>query len=127
MKRERDMNMIRDILLLVESGPLDKPIDIVRDGWTDDVIYFHLELMEEADLIEIGSSWDGHVDLEKSEYVPPRVGRITWEGYEFLDAARSPEVWDQANKQVASTVGTASLSVLTAVLIEVAKQQLGLR
>lgn len=93
----RDMELIRELLLKLEALPMrsggiiniwmdkNNPEEEFRvEGFTPDQIEYHLHLIEEAGLI-VGSG------------SRPRMGinfrSLSWEGHEFLDSIRSPEVW----------------------------------
>ena len=51
------------------------------------------------------------------------VERLTWEGCEFLDTVRSPEVW-RRSKEAAGKVGSVSISVLAELAKGIAKSML---
>jgi len=53
-------------------------------------------------------------------------GPLTWNGHEFLDAARNEGVWSKAKEKLKSIGGDVPLDVVKAVLIEITKRQLGL-
>ena len=82
---KRDMDLIREVLLEVEKV----------EGWDDwkqiefkdrdpEEISYHVMLLAEAGLIEAKKICDGGAWLPM---------RLTWEGHEFLDAARNDTVW----------------------------------
>jgi len=50
---------------------------------------------------------------------------LTWAGHDFLDAARNERAWEFAKRSI-SKVGTVAFDVTKALLIQWAKQQLGL-
>jgi len=50
----------------------------------------------------------------------------TWEGHEFIDAARDDSRWKKATEKVGSAAGSVPLKVLTDVLVSLAKSQLGM-
>ena len=52
-------------------------------------------------------------------------GRLTWKGYEFIEAARSPKRWKAVMKSVEKVSGV-TIQVLTALLIADMKKNLGL-
>ncbi len=58
-----------------------------------------------------------------------RILSISWARHEFLDAARNNTVWNRTTdrlKDACKTLLTVSLSVLTALLVDEAKPQMGL-
>lgn len=117
---KRDMDLIRELLLSIEANGAGHEYPGV-DRPPEEIAY-HLRLMKDAGLID-GIAYN---EIGDNEGTPGFLTiKLTWEGHEFLDAARSPEVWDTATEKVSSTVGSVSLSVLTAVLIQIAKEKLG--
>lgn len=41
-----------------------------------------------------------------------RIFSMTWDGYDYLDAIRSPQVWNKAKEAITKAVGDTSLSVV---------------
>lgn len=118
---KRDMDLVRKILLKVEASDggnveLDIP-DYLRDQ-----VYFHVELMKEHGLVEalVIRSGDG----PQPKILACTVERITWEGYDFLDAARKDSIWEQAKEQCLKATGGLSIELLKDYLLQAAKQNL---
>lgn len=99
----RDMDLIRTLLLKLENLPLSPSAVIVLDpndqevavdGYSVDQIEYHLDLLRERDLIECPGS-------------KPMIGityrRLTWEGHDFLDAVRDPEIWRKTKRGAEAT------------------------
>lgn len=109
----RDMDLIRDLLLKIEAGDrlFQTSSDDVMEALGGDPtglsageaarLQNHLELLEDARFVEFKRMSDGLWF----------ASRMTWQGHEFLDSARDPEVWKQA-KAGASKAGIASVSFL---------------
>jgi hypothetical protein len=51
---------------------------------------------------------------------------LTWQGHEFLDAARNDTIWRKATGKLVAVTGGTSLEVLKELLIAGAKQAVGL-
>ena len=103
---KRDMELVRDILLAIEASntsPLDR-VPLQSPGHSEEEISYHVELLARAGLIDANdaSSFDGHCWYAKS---------LTWNGHEFLDAVRDPEVW-RRTKEGASKAGNASIEFI---------------
>ncbi|WP_343668603.1 DUF2513 domain-containing protein [Paraburkholderia heleia] len=90
---KRDMDLIRELLLKLESLPMrmggivvitPDAEEVQVEGYGVEQIDYHLSLIREAGMVDIGG-------------VRPMVGigfrRLSWTGHEFLDSVRSPEVW----------------------------------
>jgi DNA-binding transcriptional ArsR family regulator len=123
------MDLIRELLLKLESLPLSPTAmvvlsghepEIAVDGYSGDQVEYHLDLLKEAGLIESPGS-------QPAQGVTFR--RLSWDGHEFLDSVRSPETW-RRTKEGARTIGGWSVSLLAdmakAYAKHVAKEKLGL-
>lgn len=123
---KRDMDIVREILLAVEDGFQafggSKVAEIEgRFPWPAQIVHEHLHLMLEAGLLEkLGES--RHAKLL-------HIRGLTWEGHDFLDTVRDPDVWKRT-KEGASRMGGWTFGLLkdlgTAYLKHVAKERLGL-
>ncbi len=84
---KRDMELVRTILLRVEEkgDPLDsEQIDI--EGVDEFTVSYHVELLHQAGLI---TAWE-HPAIGRYQWDPIA---LTWQGHDFLDSVRDPEVW----------------------------------
>ena len=116
---KREMELVRTILIELEKCPYQSGFhDIHVQGYTDDEISYHVQLMDEAGLIEA-------VDLSDLAVTCWKPKRLTYEGHEFLDAARSDTVWAKAKDKVLSTTGTLTLEALKAALSALMRQATG--
>ncbi|KQX19050.1 MULTISPECIES: DUF2513 domain-containing protein [unclassified Sphingomonas] len=104
----RDSDLIRAILLAVEA---DDRCEVLRlpdiAGYTDEAVHFHARLLVEKGFLVT--------------YFPDRTGRqpwvcirLSWEGYDFLDAIRDPAIW-RSVKRAAGKVGSWSIETLAAI------------
>ena len=119
---KRDLDLSRKILLEIESRdevsvPSDDPEDYRR-------IAYHLLQLQEGGLIT-GIAATESVGGELLVHVATQP-RLTWAGHEFLDAARSEKLWNEAMEKSGSVVGTVNFAVLTQLLVHLAKQRLGM-
>lgn len=127
----RNMDLIRELLLKLEALPL-RPGETVTSltghneevaikGYEPDEITHHLRMLREGELIECPGSQpaNGGVTFRS----------LTWEGRDFLDSVRNPEVWKRT-KAGASKMGTWTFGLIkdiaTAYAKNVAKERLGL-
>ena len=119
---KRDMDLVRKIILAIEShehGSMDEMV--VVDGYSDEQVGYHAHLMLQAGLID---GFDISARDENSPTVQPTS--LTWAGHEFADNARNDTTWNKAKTTVAEKVGTVAFGVLTELLKKIAGQQLGL-
>lgn len=120
---KRDMDLARKLLLVIEEAPYEgKPGYSLSaiDSHTSEEVDYHIMLLNEARLIQAKST----------TYLSGRtkwsVERLTWQGHEFLDAARDQNRWNQAKKTISEKGGSLTFDVLKAVLSQLARQAVGL-
>lgn len=116
---KRDMKLIREMLLAIESTPAGKLYAIEDDpieGHDIATLQGHLRLLDDAGFV-------AKIHLTRGG---GGCSGLTWAGHEFLDASRSPSVWAKAMKQVQQIGGSVSVSVLQSLLVKIASQELGL-
>jgi DNA-binding transcriptional ArsR family regulator len=101
----RDMDLVRNLLLEIEAS--EKPVlyigDLLSadrvDGANQPTIELHLKLLIEAGLIDANQKQG--ISTVGRWY----VRRLTWDGHEFLDTIRDPEIW-RKTKEGASAAGS---------------------
>ena len=110
----RDLELCRKILLEVEkhTEPLTAIYPVIIEGYTRKQIDFHVYLLGQAGLLEVVDGWSGF------EYFPTS---ITWEGYEFLEAAKDENVWEKAMDSIRSKGIPVTFELLKIALPEVLK------
>jgi hypothetical protein len=116
---KRDMDLIRELLLRLEALPIpsigykiirsDEP-EMQVEGYTVEQINYHLSLLEQANLINAAG-----LDVLGMKVGPPGTPfrSLSWAGHDFLDAMRSPDVWDRT-KTAAAAVGGFTVDLLVA-------------
>ncbi len=115
---KRDMDLIRTLLLKIESFPnFPAGHSVSIEGYSKDEINFHLYLLGDAGLI--------HSQFEDGSFDSRYISSLTWKGCEFLDAARDNKRWEQA-KNVVGKIGANVFEILMKVLIESAISQITL-
>ncbi len=109
---KRDMDLVRQILLTIEEydGPLMRMKDFAELHCANDELFYHLRLLHDGGFI------DG-TDAQTKTNCEFYVRAMTWDGHEFLDAARDHSRWEQA-KEIAGKAGTITIEVLTKVLTQ---------
>lgn len=104
------MEIVRKILISIaekSSANPSKEID-------HDILQYHLWIMQEAGLINYFSRFgpEGGAAFHSLE--------LTWDGNEFLEAARSDSLWSKAKGIVLDKTGAVSFEVLKTVLVNLA-------
>jgi hypothetical protein len=104
------MDLVRDILLATERSDRDPRgwvgLDLAPRSKVE--VSYHVHLLADAGLL-IGQDLS-HMGPDGYEWMPKR---LTWEGHEFLDNIRDPDVW-RRTKEGAKEVGGFSLELLGA-------------
>ena len=89
---KRDMDLIREILIVIENHEHGFAPDKLKiDDYNDEQIGFHVLLMGDYGLLRVNDFT--RMD-SKSPFASP--GRITWDGYEFLELSRNSQIWQKA-------------------------------
>jgi hypothetical protein len=98
---QRDMDLIREILFKMEANNAGfaPPLLEIEGDYTTAQITHHVWLLGNAGLLKVTDVTS--LGSEGPEAIPVS---ITWEGHEFLAAARNDTVWSQA-KEKAKSVG----------------------
>jgi hypothetical protein len=131
---QRDMELIRDLLLGIEQDKrLDGTCFILPDAtdnlgvigvtknYSDREIAYHIELLIEAGLVE-GSK---RPKFGMPNIVMPNIVKLTWQGHEFLDSVRDPGIWVKTKERIGGLKGVA-FSVIGELAKAELKKHLGL-
>lgn len=104
---KRDMDLIRELMLLLEDRPIPafgiewlapETIQVAGRGAAE--IGYHLSLLVQAGFIEAGGA-----DTTGMRLSPGIAFRgLSWTGHDFLESVRSPDVWDRT-KEAAKSAG----------------------
>jgi hypothetical protein len=111
---KRDPDLIREILLELEKENFDGTLQELSLGrHSDDKVQYHIRLLSDA----------GYVDAEDTSShsgISMHVRRLTWEGHEFLDAARDDKRWAEAKELMLQKSGGLIFDVLKQLLVNLA-------
>jgi hypothetical protein len=119
---KRDIELIRNLLLLIECHPQANAPDIIEvPGYQKDTINYHLALLLDASLIEGTTTM-----VRGQDYPEVSVHRLTWAGHDFLETAREDTVWKRALTILANKGGAITFDILRALLVVLAKTAVGL-
>ena len=119
---ERDLELLRQIMLAVESSPTAfAPREIKIPGRSEEEVGYHQLLLIESGLAK-GVETTAFGDSSPSG----RIVRLTSAGHDFIAGARDDGVWRGALSRIASVGGTVTLAVLTQLLGDQLKKSLGL-
>ena len=111
-----DMDLIRELLTRIESDPRAdgkhwlklEQLDIGQHSAEE--VRYQILLLSEAGFIK--------ADFSQPSLMP-RILRLTWEGHEFLDDIRDPDIWEKTKERLKGLT-----SVGIAIFGEVAKAEI---
>jgi len=106
MVMRRNPDLIRDIALAVEKLRPGEALDSMP-GVDIQELGSHVELMLDAGLIE-GKVLPGFM----GSIMAVMVFRLTWDGHDFLDAARSETLWKKAKDSVIAPTASWTFEIL---------------
>lgn len=120
---QRDMDMIRQLLLRIEKDPqLDghnwvhfSPNELGMNTRTEEDVGYNLTLLVEAGFVL------GKTGMETI----PVVSKLTWQGHEFLDNIKNDDVWSKTKSRIGG-LANVSLKIVAAIAEAEIKQKLGL-
>jgi DNA-binding transcriptional ArsR family regulator len=100
---KRDMELVRKLLLFLEEKPDHVVLEKLKlEDYDDSTIGHHLVLLYEAGYIE----GEPQVSKSSKRVILLWPNRLTWDGYEFLAAARNETVWKKVKAKLTSGAGT---------------------
>jgi hypothetical protein len=113
---KRDLNLIRKILLAVESADTGAEhfINVALPGYTAEEISYHVGLLAE------GGYLAAHDFFNDGQHTWTPL-RLTWEGHEFLAVARDDTIWHQGLellKKAGASLGLPALATLLEGLVK---------
>jgi hypothetical protein len=119
---ERDMGLIRAILLELERHEHGfAPSKLEIPNRSAEEVGFHVHLLGQAKLLDT-------IDITAHGDESPNAHAlgITWDGYDFLEAARNETIWKKATDTLKHTGVGVTLEILKALLIDFSKKAVGL-
>ena len=104
----RDMDLIRQVLLVAEAGPPYPQIE----GYTPEAVRYHQMLAIDAGLIK-GKYMS---NMANTSDVPSNVvvQGVDWAGHDFLEAIRDDSKWSKLKKYLTDTGKAVTLETLIA-------------
>ncbi|MBB6610850.1 DUF2513 domain-containing protein [Pontibacter sp. Tf4] len=117
----RDLDLIRVILLEVEKAEsISDGLDLCIEGYTDKEISYHVKLLYQAGYLEAN---DDSCRETPDKWSPKS---LTWQGHEFLNAARDKTIWNKAKGKIGDKLSSVPFDFLKAYLNLTLKEHFGL-
>lgn len=119
---QRDLDLVRKILLGLEKHPAGfAPDEFSVEGYSQEQVAFHVYLLGQVEFLKVANP------TTRGSSSPSAIPvSITWDGYEFLAAAREASVWNAAKAKLGGFAGAVGLDVLKATLVQIIHDRLGL-
>jgi len=115
----RNMSLMREILLAIEaSNTTQGVINLELPNQAPEAVSYHVKMLADAGLIEA-------TNLSSMHGFEWKPRSLTWEGHEFLDAARNDTVWNKAMTSLKEKSMTVPFEVLKAVVIQKCREYFG--
>jgi len=90
------MELVRKILLIIEASPIKRgSITIEIDGYSDEEISYHIQILKEHGIIEAA-------DYNATTRYCWRAKKLTWDGHDYLDAIRDDTRWEKIKAWISS-------------------------
>lgn len=125
----RDLDLVRDILLFFEQrdsfsvmndGDIER--ELAFEGFRCQEVAYHLRLMAQANLIVLETIRSSPSDRIIKVY----PFELSWDGHEFLQLSKDSSRWQQFKRQVGDGFKGITFDIAKAILISLAKAQVGL-
>jgi hypothetical protein len=115
------MELVRKILLEMEQrGSHREQLNCLSiEGYNNEQVSYHIKLLHEAGLME-------GIDMSSRSGFQWFAKSLTWDGHEFLDAAREDSRWNKAMKMGKEKGGSLTFELLKEVLVTLARGALGI-
>ena len=120
---KRDWNLCKEILCRLETKPERQHsmrLSEFEDLGVKERVGYHVYLLHDAGLIE---AYTSNKPNRTDAYEP---AHLTWEGQDFLEAAKNDVAWKKALKHIAEKGGGATTEILKATLVFFLKDMLGI-
>jgi hypothetical protein len=115
---KRDMDLARSILIALEDAPFDGgPLRLDISDCAPDVFSYHVMLLYQAGLIHA-------FDFSGDTFSDWQPAYLTWEGHEFLEAAKDDTRWNQAKTFLKDSGAPMIFDVLKTLLVSYAKRKM---
>lgn len=120
---KRDLDLMRSMMLRIEEQT-SGDIYLRRAAFDDlcenlDAISYHLRTLLDAGFIEA-------LDLSSSSGEDYAVRGLTFAGCDYLDAIRDKSIWEKVKKKISSIGGSASVEIVKALAVSIARTSLGI-
>lgn len=119
---KRDLELIKKILLKVEEHDSTSVMQNLNiEDYDQEFVNYQIYLLHQAGLVNAK-----FVRVGANEIADAEIHEMTWNGHEFLDAARNENIWNKFKTKVLEKGGSIPFSVARELLISISKNEFGL-
>jgi DNA-binding transcriptional ArsR family regulator len=120
---KRDMDLVRSILQRAEScnDPFGLHEEIDIEGYSQNEISYHIKLLNDAGLLDAMD-----ISAQGEDGFRWWPGSLTWDGQEFLNAAKDDSIWKKAKEKFMVPTMTVTFDLLLDYLKTKTKEKFGL-
>ena len=112
---KRDLDLIRDILLDIESAPSDSIsiYDLAKNhNVSPDLVFYQIQLLKEAQLLKVRYLMKV-LTPDSKKYDDIRISRLTLQGHDYLDTVRNNEIWSKTKASIVKLGTSVAFSTIT--------------
>ena len=89
---KRDMELVRDLLLIIEENNGDKELSLPSE-WDSEVVAYHLKILDQAGYIQNKTKWAGNKPL----WI---YASLNWQGHDFIESVRDDSIWNKTKEGI---------------------------
>lgn len=112
---KRDLDLIRDILLDIESAPSDSLTiyDLAKNhGVSPDLVFYQIQLLKEAQFIKV-RYFMRVLTPDSKKYDDIKISRLTLRGHDYLDTIRNNDIWRKTKESLVKVGTSVAFSTIT--------------
>lgn len=112
---KRDLDLIRDILLDIESAPSDSLTiyDLAKSHVASpDLVFYQIQLLKEAQFLKVRYLMKV-LTPDSKKYDDIRISRLTLQGHDYLDTVRNNEIWSKTKASIVKLGTSVAFSTIT--------------
>nr|DAR17896.1 MAG TPA: YjcQ protein [Caudoviricetes sp.] len=112
---KRDLDLIRDILLDIESAPSDSIsiYDLAKNhNVSPDLVFYQIQLLKEAQFLKVRYLMKV-LTPDSKKYDDIRISRLTLQGHDYLDTVRNNEIWSKTKASIVKLGTSVAFSTIT--------------
>ena len=118
---KRDLDLVRQLMLQIESLPPIPPVQYRAGEVEDPVLLKHLEMLIASGLVagKISQSHGTRGDVIS-------ITGLTWEGHEWVEMVRSQALWNEIKSRLLERAGVMTYELTKLVARQILSTRLGL-